>query len=151
MHKHKLNKQKTGREKTIRILKMVAIGALIVGMGAAPSPRAMHRLLKDLALGDTAKNRRYVSRKIRNLEKQGYLAKHGVTFGVTDKGARVLSVHELNNLHIAQTQPWKGKWYLVMFDIPLSESAERKILNRILLVTVHNLLNIKKMKHSMTI
>ncbi|MCR4325965.1 MAG: hypothetical protein NUV59_04175 [Patescibacteria group bacterium] len=127
------NKRSIGRQRTVQILQMIAIGALVIGLGGAPSPRAMNRLLKEFTLGDTRENRRYVSRKVRNMKKQGYLAKHGVRYAVSDKGSRILSAAELENLRIPRQQHWNGTWHLVLFDIPLPESSARKAFNRILL------------------
>lgn len=134
-HKRRGKRTKVGmgRERTIQILKMVAVGALIVGMGAAPSPRAMSQILRELTLGDTRENRRYVSNKIRRLKKQGYLAQNGVRFAVSDKGHRILSAKELEKLHIPRPARWNGKWYMVMFDIPLEASSARKALNNALI------------------
>lgn len=128
-----INKRTVGRERTVQILKMVALGALIIGMGGAPSPSAMNKILKELTLEGTRESRRYVSRKVRELKKRGYLAAHGVKFGVSDKGERVLSQAQLSNLRIPIPAHWNGKWHVILFDIPLPESSARKALDRILL------------------
>lgn len=120
------------REKTLKILKMIAIGALIIGIGGAPSPRAVNKLLRALILGDTRENRRYAKRKIRQLQGSSYLEKRGVRYAVSDKGQRLLSRAEISKLCIP-TPKWSGKWFFIAFDIPQSESYARKELNRILL------------------
>lgn len=117
----------------MRILQMIAVGVLVIGLGATPSPRAMSRLLKELVLGDTRENRRYVYRKIRNLKNQGYLAKHGVRYAVSDKGVRVISSSSIRLTRIPRPHAWDRKWRFVLFDIPLSESSARKALNTALL------------------
>ena len=126
-------RKRAKRERTIRILKLIAVGALVVGIGAAPSPRAISRMLSELMLGDTPENRKYANRKIRELKKRGFLEKHGVKYAVSDKGARLLSHEEMVQLEIPKPSKWDGKWYLIMFDIPLTESYARQALNRILL------------------
>lgn len=127
------NKRTVGRERTVQILKLVALGVLIVGLGGAPSPRAMNRMLKELILDNTRANRRYVSRKVRELKKRGYLAAHGVKFAVSDKGERLLTREQLTKLHIPVPRHWDRTWHLILFDIPLPESNARKTLNRLLL------------------
>lgn len=112
---------------------MIAIGALIIGIGAAPSPRAVSKLLAELALGDNPKNRRYAGRKIRELKKRGYLEEYGVRYAVSDKGQRILSRERIMSLEIPNPRKWNGKWYLIMFDIPLTQSYARQALNTILL------------------
>ena len=121
------------RERTVRILKMIALGVLIIGIGAAPSPRAIGKILHELMLGDTAENRRYANRKIKQLKQRGFLKKRGVRYAVSDKGSRVLSEDEISNLQISRPQTWDGKWHLIMFDIPMQESTARKSLNSTLL------------------
>jgi|SRR3989344_2786709 len=127
------HKRKIGRNRTVKILKMVAIGALIVGAGAAPSPKMVAKMLRELLLSDSSENRRYVQHKIRDLKNRGYLERHGVKFAVSDKGSHVLSEEQIWDLRIPQPARWSEKWYLIMFDIPLPESTARKALNRILL------------------
>ncbi|MBI4128961.1 MAG: hypothetical protein HY460_02810 [Parcubacteria group bacterium] len=126
-------RQTTGRERTMKILKMVAVGALVIGLGGAPSPRVMNRLLKELVLGDTSQNRRYVYRKMRNLKNQGYLAKHGVRYTVSDKGARAIAGTAMRLARVPRPHVWDGAWHFVLFDIPLTESSARKAFNGVLL------------------
>lgn len=121
------------RDRTVKILKMVALGILIIGIGAAPSPRALGRLLAELTLGDNSKNRKYASRKIRELKKRGFLEKHGVRFAVSDKGQQILARERIAALKIPTSRMWDGRWYFIMFDIPLAESYARQALNKILL------------------
>lgn len=125
--------EKRKRERTIQILKMVAVGALVIGLGGAPSPRAMGKLLRGLLLGDTRENRRYANRKIRQLKNSGLLERQGVAFAVSDKGERVLDRERIWNLKIPTTSHWDKKWRLILFDIPQTKSDARKALNQILL------------------
>ncbi len=128
------NAQKRARrERTIRILKMIALGVLIIGIGAAPSPRAISKMLHELTLGDTAENRRYARRKIKQLKQRGFLKKSGVKYAVSDKGGRFLSGADIWNLQIPRPRRWNGWWHLIMFDIPMEESTARKALNSALL------------------
>lgn len=128
------NVQKSARkERTVRILKMVALGVLIIGIGAVPSPRAVSKMLHELTLGDTAENRRYARRKVKQLEQSGFLKKRGVKYAVSDKGSRLLSGADVWNLQIPRPHRWDGIWHLIMFDIPMGESAARKALNSSLL------------------
>ncbi|MDO8552342.1 MAG: hypothetical protein Q7S01_02295 [bacterium] len=124
---------KSRRERTVQVLKMIAIGALIIGIGAVPSPRAMSKLLSELALGDNQRNRKYAGRKIRELKKRGYLEEHGVRYAVSDKGQEILSREHITNLVIPRPRKWNGKWHFIMFDIPLTDSYARQALNKILL------------------
>ena len=126
-------KRSVGRERTVKILKMIALGTLIIAVGAAPSPHAVSQLLRALILGDTSENRRYAFRKIREMRGRGLLEKQGVKFAVSYKGSRILSESEIHNLRIPRPARWDQKWRLIMFDIPLSESSARKALNIILL------------------
>jgi len=130
---YEARKRRARREKTVQVLKMVALGALIIGIGAAPSPRAISSLLREFALGDTSKNRKYAVRKISEMKKLGLLEKHGVKYAVSDKGERALSYENMLSLEIPKPTRWDGKWHFIMFDIPLAESEARKALNRILL------------------
>lgn len=122
-----------GRERTIRILRIVALGALMLSIGAAPSPKAVGKILKELLLDDSREERRYVYRKVRELKNRGLLERRGVAYAVSDKGRGLLVRNKVENAAIPRQKHWTGKWYLLMFDIPVSESGSRKSLNRILL------------------
>ena len=128
-----VRKQHARRERTVQILKMIALGVLIIGIGAAPSPRMVGKLLRGIALGDNSKNRKYANRKIKELKKRGFLERHGVRYAVSDKGTHVLSHERIMGLRIPKPARWDEKWHFTMFDIPLAESDARKALNRILL------------------
>ena len=129
----KSQEKRARRERTVKVLKMIALGVLIIGIGAAPSPHAIGRLLRGLTLGDTRENRRYVGRKLKELKKRGLLEKQGVRYAVSDKGKRLLSREQVWGLRIPTPRRWDERWHLIMFDIPQSESGTRKELNRILL------------------
>lgn len=125
-------KRRARRERTVRVLKMIAVGALIIGIGAAPSPRAMGKLLAELALGDNASGRKSARRKIQELKKRGLLAKHGVRYAVSDKGKQVLARERVLSLQIPKPPRWDDKWHFILFDIPLTESYARQMLNKAL-------------------
>lgn len=112
---------------------MVALGVLIIGIGAVPSPRAVSKLLAELTLGDTSENRKYANRKLKEMKRRGFLEKHGVRYTVSDKGQRILSRERIMNLEIPRPRKWDGRWHFIMFDIPLTQSYARQALNTILL------------------
>jgi len=134
MNRNRTSQEKRARrERTVKVLKMIALGVLIIGIGAAPSPQAIGKLLRGLTLRDTRENRRYVGRKLTELKKRGLLEKQGVRYAVSDKGKRLLSREQVWGLRIPTPRRWDERWHLIMFDIPQSESGTRKELNRILL------------------
>ena len=45
----------------------------------------------------------------------------------------MLSRERILNLQIPTSSAWDGKWYFIMFDIPLTESYARQMLNKVLL------------------
>ena len=120
------------RKRTIKILKLVALGVLMVGIGAVPPPWALGRVLKELAMPDTAKNRRYVRRKLRELKKRDYLRCSGNRYTVSDRGNRMLSETAIWNLAIPKPKVWVQCWYLVFFAIPVERNRARLAFDAVL-------------------
>ncbi len=113
------------REKTVKILKMVAIGVFLVGIGAVPPPWAIPRIIRELAPKDTPEDRRRMKRKILDLKYRGYISESGNAYAMTDKGSRVLQEEDLWDLKIPIPKRWAGAWHLVVFDIPSEKSRFR--------------------------
>ncbi|KKW46939.1 MAG: hypothetical protein UY98_C0024G0004 [Candidatus Kaiserbacteria bacterium GW2011_GWA2_58_9] len=121
----KAGKKFQRRERTIKILKMVAVGALMIGIGAVPPPWALGRILKELTMSDSAKNRRYARRKWSEIKKRGYIRSDGRSYALTQRAERILSESELWNLKIPKQKDWDQCWYLVLFDIPVRKNQSR--------------------------
>lgn len=120
------------RERTIKILKLVALGVLMVGIGAVPPPWALGRVLKELAMPDTGKNRRYARRKWRELQKRDYLLRSGERYIVSERGERMLSEAAIWSLKIPKPKEWDQCWYLVLFDIPVERNRARLAFDAVL-------------------
>ncbi|KKW47822.1 MAG: Transcriptional regulatory protein, repressor-type [Candidatus Kaiserbacteria bacterium GW2011_GWA2_58_9] len=112
-------------EKTIRILKMIGVGVLVVGIGAVPPPWALARVLKELAMGDTQKNRRWATRRIYEARRRGYVRGVGERYALSDIGRRLVEEGKLWELKISVPKRWDGRWHIVAFDIPQELSKAR--------------------------
>ncbi|MBI2613013.1 hypothetical protein HYW59_04395 [Candidatus Kaiserbacteria bacterium] len=112
-------------EKTLRILKMIALGTLIIGIGAAPSPRAIARVFRELKISDSPKNRKWIKRKLYGLHEQQYVSIRDDSYTLSEVGQRVIAEHKLWALSIPQPKKWDGVWHIVVFDIPQEKSNVR--------------------------
>lgn len=117
--------KKRRREKTVRILKIAALGVLLLGIGAVPSPRAISRIFRELALKDTKTNRRAIKRKIWEMHHRGYIERSEKRYDISDVGRRIVEEEKLWGLRIKTPKQWDGVWHIVLFDIPQEKSSVR--------------------------
>lgn len=113
------------REKTVRILKIVALGVLLVGIGAVPSPRAIGRIFRELSLKDTKQNRKAIKRKVWEMHHRGYIEKTPERYELSDIGHRIIEEEKLWSIHIRAPKEWSGIWHIVVFDIPQEKNNVR--------------------------
>ena len=113
------------REKTIRVLKMIALGVFMLGIGAVPPPWAIPRIIRELVSKDTPENRRRVRRQIYSLKRQGYIRTGKQRYELTARGKDVTQEISLWDIKIPLPKSWKGMWYIVAFDIPAEKSKIR--------------------------
>jgi len=112
-------------ERTIRILKMIGIGILLLGIGAVPPPSALGRILKELTMRDTDKNRRWVRRRVYEIHRQGYVRSDKKRYALSAAGQRFVDEQKLRELKIARPKQWHQQWHIVVFDIPQEKSGVR--------------------------
>ena len=112
-------------EKTIKILKMIALGALVVGIGAAPSPRAIGLIFRELKMNESPKNRRWIKRKLYGLHEKQYVSMRNDSYTLSDIGKRLVSEHKLWTLSVPRPKTWNRLWHIVVFDIPQEKSNVR--------------------------
>ncbi|MEK7601585.1 MAG: hypothetical protein AAB480_03595 [Patescibacteria group bacterium] len=112
-------------EKTVKILQMVGIGVLVVGLGAAPSPRALWRIFRELRMEDTPRNRKWIRRRLHALHEQKYVSVRDERYSLSEIGERVMRENRLWTLSIQKPSTWDGEWHLVVFDIPQQKSRVR--------------------------
>ncbi len=120
------------REQTIKILKLVALGVLLIAIGAVPTPSAIGKILGGLSMKDTPTNRRHARRKWSEVKKRGYVRARGSSYELTDRAQRILSEAEIWNLKIPSQKEWDRSWYLVLFDIPVNRNTSRLSFDAIL-------------------
>lgn len=120
-----MRKKSRRREKTIQILKIVALGALLIGIGAGPSPRAIGRIFRELSMSDTKQNRKAIKRKVWELHHRGYIEKTPERYDLSEMGKQLIEREKLWSLKIARPKSWDGMWHIVVFDIPLEKSQVR--------------------------
>lgn len=113
------------RAQTVQILKMVALGVFLIGIGAVPPPWAIPRIIRELTSKDTPENRRRVRRKVYDLKYRGYVVENENSYVVTERGKKILEEENLWGLEIPMPKRWAGAWHLVVFDIPAEKSRFR--------------------------
>jgi DNA-binding transcriptional regulator PaaX len=109
----------------MKLLKMVAVGALIIGMGAAPSPRAMGNIFRELRMTDTPRNRRWIKRRLKALHERRYVEMRDDSNSLSELGQRMVDEERLWELAAHMPKQWDGLWHLVVFDIPKERSHTR--------------------------
>jgi len=119
-------------ENTMRILKMFALGALIVGIGAVPSPKAVMRIFRVLNKKDSLQNRKWIRRRLYALHEQQYVAVHNGMYSLSELGQRVLVENRLWSLSIPKPKVWDRTWHIVVFDIPKEKTSVRMTFVRLL-------------------
>lgn len=118
-------KMRRPSEKTIKILKMLALGVLIVGIGATPSPRAIARIFRELKMTNTPRNRKWIKRKLYGLHEQKYVSVQNDTYTLTKMGNRIVDENKLWELSVPIPRTWDQIWHIVVFDIPQEKSSVR--------------------------
>ncbi|OGG60047.1 hypothetical protein A3C86_03140 [Candidatus Kaiserbacteria bacterium RIFCSPHIGHO2_02_FULL_49_16] len=119
------SEHKRRRAQTVKILKMVALGVFLVGIGAVPPPWAIPRIIRELTSKDTQENRRRLRRKILDLKNQGYIAENASSYVMTERGKKIMDEEDLWELKIPMPKLWAGAWNLIVFDIPAEKSRFR--------------------------
>ena len=104
---------------------MIALGTLLIGIGAAPSPRALTRIFRELKVRDTQKNRKRIRRKLYGLHEQRYVSIRDDNYTLSERGQRILEENRLWVHSIPQPNVWDKIWHLVVFDIPQEKSDVR--------------------------
>ena len=117
--------------KTRDVLKVIAVGGLIIGTGIAGPSLPM-------IIGGAIKiwkeaNKRDLGRIIKRLEKQQMISikevRSKVQIEVTEKGRRRLLEYDFENLE-RKAKKRDGKWRLIIFDIPEYKKAARDVYRR---------------------
>jgi len=106
---------------------------------SAKSTRAFYREANRRALA-----RHRYDRSVESLRRRGLVTRHGDAVHITEKGEEILSV--LLSHTNAEKLPWKGTWWIVMYDIPVSLNPFRFELRRILIQA-----GFRKLQHSVWI
>ena len=112
-------------ERTIRILKMIGVGVLMLGIGAIPPPWAVGRILRELTMKDTDKNRRWARRRVYEVHRQGYVRSDRDRYALSDAGQRFVDEQKIRQLQIRRPKRWDQEWHIVVFDIPQERSGVR--------------------------
>lgn len=108
-----------------QILKMVALGVVLLVLGAVPPPNALGRIIRELKMKNTPANRRKVYQHVYYLKRRGYLQPRSGSYEVSPNGRRLLDDTELWNLSVPVPKHWDLAWRLVLFDIPQEKSRVR--------------------------
>jgi len=119
------DKKQRRREKTVRILKIAALGALLIGVGAVPSPRAIGRIFRELSMSDTKQNRRAIKRKVWEMGHRGYINKTPQRYELSEIGRRIIEDEKLWGLSVPIPEQWDEVWHIVVFDIPQEKAKIR--------------------------
>jgi DNA-binding transcriptional regulator PaaX len=117
-------------ELTKEILKVIAMGGLVVASLALPNLPQVFSLLGV----KTAKERFRIKRALRELEKQNfvdiYMKDEEEVMEITEKGKKRILQYQIDDIYIKRPKKWDGSWRMVMFDIPEKHKKARKALTR---------------------
>ena len=117
--------RKRRQEQTVKILKMVALGVFLIGIGAVPPPWAIPSIIRELTSKDTPENRRGIRRRMHHLKRRGYISEGDRFYEISKRGSAKLEEESLWELEIPTPKRWAGGWHLAVFDIPSEKSRTR--------------------------
>jgi DNA-binding transcriptional regulator PaaX len=116
--------------KTVDVLKVLGIGAIVLGSVAIPGlPVALasaHKMWKNI-------NKKDLGRIIKRLERQEMIkiSEQGnkTAIEITEKGKKRLLEYDFENIEL-KSQRRDGKWRMVIFDIPETKRNSRDVFRR---------------------
>ncbi len=76
------------------------------------------------------KNKKHLKQSLRRMETRGLIIKRNKNFSVTQKGEPFFRKYFPNSRNVKKN--WNGKWYFVMFDVPVKFNNKRRILRSLL-------------------
>ncbi len=119
----------SGKELTVALLALLAGGALLVTMMAAPG-------LTHVFAHFSAKSKRdryRIYNRLTKLEEAGYVHKSGNYFVPAPKGVTLIRKAMVRARTKATSNRWNGLWHIVVFDLPKEHARSRQDLRHFLL------------------
>ena len=121
-----------GRRKdsiAIKILKGVAMAGLVVV--AASNPYFGLNLIKGFKMRSDKKAWRKFYRSLNYLDRRGYVkildrGDDGTRVKITRAGEEVTKELDMDSMVLKRADQWDGKWRVIIFDVPVSKSKNRK-------------------------
>lgn len=123
---------KEGKITTKELVKLIALGSLIIGSLVAPE---LPRLV--FLFDNKKKKQLYFNRRLLNMQIKRLRARDVVSVSetdsqtivtLTDKGREIVLKYNFDELQIERPEYWDGKWRMVIFDIPNEFKRERDVL-----------------------
>lgn len=117
---------------TRRILQCLGAGAVLFSVLIAPNaPKAIRRLIAI----DDSKDTYRLKRALQQLARRGlvrlrHLPNSETAIELTKKGKTEVLKYRIENIEIDLSQPWDGRWRVVIFDIPEHKKEARDALRR---------------------
>ncbi len=90
----------------------------------AGNPRQLHRMAIQQFLGSSYP-RRKVGLAISSLKYRGYVAVRDGVITLTPKGRDRARANRLETLRLDTTQPWDGRWRVIIWDVPEQRRSQR--------------------------
>ncbi len=116
----------SGKELSIALLKIIAAGALLVGVLALPGLASVITLFQP----KNRSERTRLYRATQRLHSKGLIVGHRGKVRITEKGRKSLADHSLWDIKMPKSKQWDKKWRLVLFDIPVKKERSRQIFRR---------------------
>ena len=89
---------------------------------------AIHLLAEKIIPNGTSKQRAAFARKLREMERVGFIQQGRKYYALSARGYSVLTEEEVWALTIPTPKRWDGKWRMVLFDIPAKKGRQRNAL-----------------------
>lgn len=118
------------KELSLFLLKLVAAGVLIGAVFVAPGISILAQYFPDADRRD----RQRIKRNLQKLKEKGYLKYDPNNLEtrvvLSTEGQVFMNEEVLFDLKFTQPKAWDGKWFVVMFDIPITKAKKTRHLLR---------------------
>ncbi|MBI4185692.1 CRISPR-associated endonuclease Cas2 [Candidatus Berkelbacteria bacterium] len=116
---------------TRELLSALTVVSEVVGSSPVTNPRVLTRMLMQQMFAP-AYPKRTVGITLARLKYRRYIEERDGVITLTPKGQQRAKSLKLQSLVLDTTQPWDGRWRLVIWDVPEVRRRERDLVRQIL-------------------
>lgn len=120
-----------GKIRTRELLKLLALGSLVIGSFLAPGIAKAYLLTRQKKKRTLRFDKRYLSIQLKRLKKRNFISigeDNGETrITITETGNKEIFRYNFEELEVKKPTNWDRKWRMIIFDIPEKNKKAREI------------------------